>query len=334
MKEEFASLLRSFTDAGVDFAVLKGFSLIPEFCSDPALRSQYDYDFLVHPDAANAARQVLQARGYSAKVKSPGFEKENECLFAAQALALPSPDQNFYSLNIPRAVELHEALWEPNGDMIGLEAPENALGRKHRSKWRDLAFPVLSEDDALIFQALHAFQHILCYWCRPSCFLEIAHFLARRQHDAVFWEQLRLRADGHRYLPQILGLVFSLAELLFEVPLAPEVAAWTTQALPTDLSQWVRRCGQEWALARFPGNKLSLFVHRSFIENSDVWKKLERSRLFPFHRPAHVVESADQRLASRWRARWEQGRFSLTRLKFHIAGLLRYTWELPAGRQN
>jgi len=334
MKEEFAALVRAFIDADVDFAVLKGFALIPEFCPDAALRSQYDYDFLVHPDSANAARQVLQARGFSAKVKSPGFAKEKEYLFAAQPLALPSPGQNFYSVNIPRAVELHEALWEPNGDMIGVQAPENALGRKRLTNWGGLSFPVLSEHDALVFQALHAFQHILCYWCRPSCFLEVAYFLAKRQYDALFWEQLHLRVHGRRYLPQILGLVFSLSALLFEAPLAPEVAAWTTRALPASLSQWVQRRGEEWALATFPGSKLSLFVHRAFIESTDVWKNVERSRLFPIHRPARVVESADQRLASRWQAHWEQACFALSRLKFHVAGLLRYTWELPTWRRT
>ncbi|MGD0226649.1 MAG: nucleotidyltransferase family protein [Terriglobia bacterium] len=334
MKEEFDSLNRHFTAAGVDYVVLKGFALIPEFCPDAVLRSQYDYDFLVHRESASAARQVLEARGYSLKTKNPGFEKEDESHFTAQALTIPSSDQNFYSPNIPRAVELHLGLWEPIRDMIKVGTPKDALNRKRLSNWESLRFPVLAEDDSLIFQVLHAFQHLLSYWCRPSCFLEIAHFLARRQGDMEFWERFRLRVDGHRSLPQMVGLVFSMAEILFHAPLPPEVTAWTTRTLPPTLSFWVKRHGREWALARFPGSKLSLFVHRAFIEDPEIWKEIERSRLFPFHRAPKVVEPRDQGHASHWRARWDQGRFVWSRLKFHVGGLLTYFMELPAWKKN
>lgn len=334
MKEEFDSVLRAFTAAGVNYVVLKGFALIPEFCPDAALRSQYDYDFLVQTESACAAREALQERGYSLKDPSPGFQKDDESLFSAQALAIPSPDENFYSPTIPRTVELHLGLWEPNRDMIGVGTPKDVLDRKHMSNWECLCFPVLAEDDALIFQVLHAFQHMLNYWCRPSCFLEIAHFLAGREFDTAFWEHFQLRMEGHKYLPQIVGLVLAMAEMLFHAPLPPEIAGWTTCTLPAALSLWVRQHGREWALARFPGSKLSLFVHREFIADPETWKEVERSRLFPFHRPAKVVESGDQRLASRWRASWEQGHYILSRMKFHLGGFLSYTWERPGWKKN
>ena len=187
----------------------------------------------------------------------------------------------------------------------------------------------LAEDDSLIFQVLHAFQHILNYWCRPSCFLEIAHFLAGRQCDTAFWERFRLRVEGHRYLPQIVGLVSGDGgnALSCSAPARNRRRGRPAPCPPLFLSGCERH-GREWALARFPGSKLSLFVHREFIEDPEIWKEVERSRLFPFHRPAKVVESGDQRLASRWRASWEQGHFVLSRLKFHLGGFLSYTWEL------
>ena len=334
MKEEFDSLNRAFTAAGVDSVVLKGFALIPEFCPDAALRSQYDYDFLVHRESASAARHALEAHGYSLKTKNPGFEKEDESHFTAKALAIPSSDQNFYSPNIARAVELHLGLWEPFRDKIKVGTPKDALNRKRLSNWERLRFPVLAEDDSLIFQVLHAFQHLLSFWCRPSCFLEIAHFLARRQGDKEFWERFRLRVDGHPHLPQMVGLVFSMAEILFHAPLPPAAAAWTTRTLPPTLSFWVKRHGREWALARFPGNKLSLFVHRAFIEDPEIWKEIERDRLFPFHRPAKVVEPRDPGHASRWRAKLDQSHYVLSRLRFHFGGLLSYLWELPEWKRN
>jgi hypothetical protein len=334
MKEEFDSLNRGFTAAGVDYLVLKGFALMPEFCPDAALRSQYDYDFLVHRESASAARRVLEARGYSLKIKSPDFAKEDELHFTAQALAIPSPNQNFYSPNIPRAVELHLGLWEPMRDMIRLETPKDALRRKRFASWEGLRFPVLAQDDFLVFQALHAFQHILNYWCRPSCFLEVAHFLAKREGDTEFWERFRLRVEGHRYLPQIAGFVFSMAEILFHAPFSPEVAAWTTRTLPPPLAFWVRRHGQEWALARFPGNKLSLLVHRAFIEDPEAWKEIEIDRLLPLHRVPTVVESGGPGQAPHWRAKWDQSQYVVSRLMFHLGGLLTYLRELPAWKKS
>jgi len=334
MKEEFASLHRRFAAAGVDYVVLKGFALIPEFCEDAALRSQYDYDFLVRLESARAAREILETQGYSLKIKSPGFQKKDESFFTAEALAVPSAEQNFYSPNIPRAVELHLGLWESNRERVKLETPKDVLDRKRLANWEGLYFPVLADDDSLIFQALHAFQHILDYWCRPSCFLEIAHFLVGRQDDTAFWERFRLRAEGLRYLQQIVGLVFAMAEMLFRAPIPPEVSEWTTQALPSSLALWVERYGRDWALARHPGSKLSLFVHEVFIADPAIWKEVRQGRLFPFHHPAKVVESSNQRLASRWRANWEQGHFALSRLKFHAGGLVSYAWELPSWKEN
>jgi hypothetical protein len=334
MKEEFASLNRHFAAAGVDYVVLKGFALVPEFCPDAALRSQYDYDFLVRPGSAPAAHHILQSRGYARKIKSPGFQKEDESFFTAEALAIPSPDQNFYSPNIPRAVELHLGLWESDRDNVKVQTPKDVLDRKRLANWEGLCFPVLAGDDSLIFQSLHAFQHILDYWCRPSCFLEIAHFLAGRRGDKAFWERFRLRVGSYRYLPQIVGIAFAMAEMLFQAPIPPEVSAWTTSALPAPLTLWAERYGREWALAPHPGSKLSLFAHEVFIEDPESWKAVRRSRLLPFHRPATVVESADQHLASSWRAKWEQARFNFSRLKFHLGGLLRYTWESPSWKEN
>lgn len=329
MKEEFESLNRRFEAAGVEYAVLKGFALIPDYCPDAGLRSQYDYDYLVAEGSLAKAQQVLEAVGYSKKVQSPGFERAGESLFAAEPLSLPSPDANFYSADIPRTVELHLGLWEPNRDMISLDVPNDVLGRKCLVNWEGLRFPVLADEDALVLQALHAFQHTLDYWCRPSCFLEIAYFIARRRSDSAFWERFRSRLEGRRRLFEIVGLVFAMAESLFKAPIPTEVRAWTTEKLSAALSLWVQRHGWNWALARFPGSKLSLLVHRQFIEDADLWKEVMLNRLFPIHRPAKVVEPGNPTLSSRTLATCGQWKFVWSRLRFHLGGFLGYAWELP-----
>jgi hypothetical protein len=327
MREEFGSLNRRFEAAGVKYAVLKGFALIPDYCPDAALRSQYDYDYLVHPGSLEIAQRALQSAGYSRKVRNPEFDKMGEFFFSAQPLSVPPPKEDFYSANLPRDVELHLSLWEPNGEMIDVEAPNDALDRSRPAEWEGLRFPVLADDDTLIFEALHAFQHILAFWCKPSFFFEVAYFIAQRYSDEVFWERFRSRLQRHRYLPRIVGLVFSMAAMLFRAPVPAEVSKWTTGALPATLSGWVERYGKHWALARFPGSKLSLFVHREFIENPEVWREVRRSRLFPFHRPAQVAEPAGPGLTSKWAASWGQAYFVLSRLRFHLKAWLSYAWE-------
>jgi len=329
MKTEFGSLNCRFKAAGVDYVVLKGFTLIPDFCPDASLRSQYDYDYLVRPESVGLAQRTLEAAGYSRKTRSPGFEPAGEFLFAAQPLSLPSPDEDFYGAHIPRTVEVHVSLWQTDRDMINLDVPEDALDRKRMANWDGLCFPVLAEDDSLIFQALHTFQHILSYWCRPSCFLEIAHFIAQRYSDEAFWEQFRSRVGGRRQLPEIVALVFSMAETLFGAPLPSQIRVWVEANLRPTLSLWVRRYGRNWALAPFPGSKLTLFLHREFIDDPAVWREIARSRLFPFHRPARVAEPGGPSLTSRRKANWSQCHFVLRRLQFHLGSLLSYGWELP-----
>jgi hypothetical protein len=329
MREEFASLNRRFEAAGVEYAVLKGFALVPDYCPDAGLRSQYDYDYLVAEGSLAKAQQVLEAAGYSKKVQSPGFEKVGASLFAPQSLHLPASDEDFYSSGISRTVELHLSLWEPNRDRIRLETPAGALDRTTLATWEGLRFPVLADEDALVLQALHAFQHTLDYWCRPSCFLEIAYFIARRHSDSAFWERFRSRLEGRRHLFEIVGLVFALAASLFKAPIPTEVRAWTTENLSAALSLWVQRHGWNWALARFPGSKLSLLVHRQFVEDADLWKDVMLSRLIPIHRPARVVESGNPTLSSRTLATWGQWRYVYSRVKFHVGGALGYAWELP-----
>ncbi len=334
MRQEFGSLLHAFHAAGVDFAVLKGFALIPEYCPDAALRSQLDYDFLIREDSAGAARRALEALGYTVQPPRPGRQKGEETAFNPPPLPEAPADPSFYTPNIPRPVELHLSLWESIGEEINVDAPTDALDRKDLSNWDVLTFPVLAEDDFLILQALHTFQHILASWCRPSCFLEIAHFLERRQGDLALWNRLRSRAQGRRTLARILGLVFAISELLFHAPVPPTLAEWTTGSLPTPLSLWVRRHGRRWALARFPGSKLSLFVHHAFIEDPRLWKEIARKRLFPLHQCPRGVESGSQGLGSNWRVEWQQGLYAFSRLKFHVGGLLNYVWELPAWKRT
>jgi len=328
MKREFDSLGRAFQRAGVDYAVLKGFSLVLAYVPDACLRSQYDYDFLVDPRSLETAKQVLTTAGLCEKSQSPGLDPQGVTSFVGEPLGCSFSGEEWYSWRIPRRVELHLDLWEYDRDGIRLALPEGVLQRKRSASWEGLWFPVLADEDALLFQCLHAFHHILDYWCRPSCFLEIAQFLAGRALDRSFWHSFRSRVSRDPNLSDITSLVFCLASELFGAPVPTEFDLGGATHRSRALDRWVRLYGIGWSLTRFPGSKLSLLLHREFVEDPALWRQVRRSRLLPFHRPARVAEPRQSNLSSNWKAVWQQWRFAVARFRCHLLGLTTYAWHL------
>jgi hypothetical protein len=324
MKGEFRALNWHLDAAGAEYAVLKGFALVPDYCPDAALRSQYDYDYLVSPRTAASAEAALENLGYCRKVQSPGHEPEGVSLMAPRPLGPPAADGGFYSASLARGVELHTKLWEYDADGVRVETPPDVLERRQPAAWEGLSFPALDGTDALLFQVLHAFHHLLDHWCRLSCFLEIARFLDRRHADSDFWERFRARVQPLGYAPEVTGLVLAMAGSLFDAPLPREVSRWA--APPPAVSLWVQHYGLDWALAPFPGSKLSLFVHAAFVEDAHTWRRIRRARLFPWHRPAQVVGAGDPAVSpvAAWKSRAEQWRFVLGRARFHFGALCEY----------
>jgi Uncharacterised nucleotidyltransferase len=325
MRQEFARVNSYFDEAKIDYAVLKGFSLVPEYCPDAVLRSQYDYDYLVHPRSLANAQRVLQAAGFSS-IRQSLYEPAGAVRFVSQPFGLPFSHQDYYSREIPRAVELHLSLWEPNREMIAIGTPQGALDRRQLVTWEGLPFPVLAEEDVLIFQSLHAFHHVLDYWCRLSCFLEIACCMARRRSDLSFWNRFLSRVNGCRFLPETVSLVFSMAEMLFDAPVPSEVNGWSSRQRLRNLRLWVERHGKNWALASHPGSKLSLLIHREFVDYPRTWRTVKWGRLFPLHRPARVSAGRNATLRSTWKASWHQWVFAFSRLAFHIKAAMSYAW--------
>ena len=108
MAEEFDLLNRRFERAGIEYAVWKGFALIPEYCPDACLRPSYDYDYIISPNAWDGAQQTLLAAGYACR-SEPGTRSELTFLPPASLRRLSHAGLGLYSTTIPRKVELHLA---------------------------------------------------------------------------------------------------------------------------------------------------------------------------------------------------------------------------------
>jgi len=323
MATEADTINRCLERAGVDYAVLKGFALVPDYVPDANIRITYDHDYLVSPEAISRVSEALQAAGYRAKK-----ERENRTLvYFRHPPRRPYDRDDLYSPGFPRTVEIHPQFWEAENIKVPLRLPEDPLTRLRSRRWQGLRFRSLGEEDELIFQVLHVFRHILHNWCRLSAFLEIAHFLERRSGDSSLWERLRDTLSGNRPLCGIFAVVFSLATDLFggriPSPLSPELAA----SLEGPLASWMTRYGKGSALNNFSLDKFSLFLHREFVQDAAAWREIRRARLLPLQRPHRAAQAKTPSLASRSVAAWNQGVHVARRLLHHLKAGVIYGWE-------
>lgn len=316
MRQEFDSLNLHFERAGIEYAVWKGFALIPEYCPDACLRPTYDYDYLISEGALEYAQGVLQAAGYFRK---PDLGTPHSVNFRHSNLPsrlAPSPG-GLYAATLPRNVELHVTLWDEDAFGIPLRVPYRPLDRRLRRTWHGLSFYSLAEEDAFVFQMLHTFQHILHNWCRLGWLWEIAHFLEHRSTDAPFWEKLYGHLEANEPLTNVVALVISLAAGIFHVALPAPIKNQILGAMRDQIALWVDHYGLRSALDNFSENKYLLFLYREFVRDEATWRQIRRTRLLPMHRPNRVAGSAASATSVLLPASWKQGWYVVQRLIHH-----------------
>jgi Uncharacterised nucleotidyltransferase len=329
-EKEFMNLSKLFEDGGVEHAVLKGLALVPDYCPDPTLRTQYDHDYLLRPDSLKRAEDFLQSAGYVRKNPS-----EDHPIVYFQPVPVVDPfaeSLGLYSVGLRRPIELHLKLWDSAEEKIDLRLPEDFLDRVCRRPWRDSEYPALADEDSLVFQVLHAFRHMLRNWSRLSVFLEISYFLKRQASDSDFWLRYRDRIRNLRWVPEASVLVFSLAKKLFGPSVPTEIEALVPSRFSALVDLWIERYGQRAALANFRNDKCSLLLHGEFVDNRSEWAKIRRLRLFPMHRPHRLPDVLYKRGPQGVRRRWAGCLHAFQRFKFHAFSVFCYVWEYPQWR--
>ena len=327
VRKECSALHRLFGDAGIQFALLKGLAMVPDYCPDATLRTQYDHDYLIRPDALARAEAALQTAGYRPKMSPEGYH-------ITYIRPLPQSDSptgpaGIYSARLQRPVELHIRLWENAEERIEIPLRDDFMDRLRNRVGLGLEYRALCEEDGLMFQVLHAFRHILRNWCRLSVFLEISHFLNQRAGDSGFWRQYQDRLADLRWMPEVSTLVFNLTQSLFGTFIPPEFNPQVDRRFSAIAGKWIELYGVPGALANFRGNKNSLFLHRELVTDRSAWAEIRRRRLFPLRRPHRlpdVLFNRGQNVSMRSLA---QHLHSMGRLKFHTLSAIRYAWEYP-----
>jgi Uncharacterised nucleotidyltransferase len=316
---ELKSINSAFQSADLSYAVLKGFSLWPHSVPRPELRSQLDLDFLVAAEGASLARQILEARGYHLRAISGHTWEFKTYEMPGKTL------KNLYADKLCRSVELHI---EASTDGTGL------LARAGKLSIHDICTPVLSPADLLVGQGSHLFKHISTGFVRAAHLIEFRRHVITRYRDVSFWHELQALAQRDPMASMELGMVTLLITNALGT-FAPEaLISWTVDRLPARARLWVELYGKETILADFPGNKFYLLLQRELGPTGFSAERSVRKSLLPLRLPPPFARArTNETQWMRVQRYYDQLRFILVRLRFHVVEGLRYFRESIRWRQ-
>jgi len=312
--EEFARINAAFRNAGMEYANLKGFTLVPGYCPDPSLRCQMDFDFLMSERQAQQCQDLLRSLGYSLMASNTQVME-----FKSHAGSVPHV-KDLYKAKPQHSVEVHLC------DDSRFEFQSSLLESSVAVTVDGAPYPALAPEDMFLSQASHIFRHIRSEWTRVSWLLELRHFVLFRREDAAFWREVQARAAIAPGAAVAIGAALMLTEKAFGNFVPDELRDWTVATLPVPVARWITRFGDEVLLADFPGSKLYLILERELDDSQQTSSKIRR-RLLPLRGPARVTAAAAVGVGERFKALRFQWRYFFFRLRFHAAQTPRYLWE-------
>lgn len=331
LARQFDFLNQKFKGAGVRYAAVKGFSLVPQFCSDASLRHQSDFDYLVDHQSFPLARQILEEAGYALKNR-----KTNEFVFLMPSAGIPLPGDGQYEAHAPHAVELRFALWDTDFHGVSLTEPGFSVDNVQPHQWQELVFLTLPEDEVFLLQVIHAFNHILTGWIRISWLYEIGYFLSQRATERSLWERVETRIGTDPLLREMVIVVMELSAQLFQAPVPPTSQIWADKLRP-EVRIWIRNYARPWIFASngadqsdlFSAAKVVLFLHQQYLPDPSSRRHLKLTRLFPWVQFSRRTRSIVTNSSANSGGRRRQIKRASIRLLFHVTGGLRYLCEIP-----
>jgi hypothetical protein len=337
MAQQFDFLNDKLNFAGVRYAVVKGFSLMPAFCPDSSLRHQSDFDYLVDDQSLSLARTVLEDAGYSLKKG-----KANELVFLKPSAGMPCPDDGQYEPDSPYAVELRRAFWDIEMHGVSFGEPRFSVDKATIRRWKELSFRALPEEDMFLIQVIHAFNHILTGWVRMSWLYEIAYFLNQRSTDGALWErvQSRVAAEDDPLLREMVIVVCELSRHFYRAP-TPSMFNSCSDELRLPIRLWIQNYASKWMFARNRADRFSLFsaapfvlfLHQQYLPETSARRHIVRSRLLPWEQLLRRARSIQANSSANEGSRRRQFKRAFIRLTFHLTAGLRYMWEAPHWRK-
>jgi Uncharacterised nucleotidyltransferase len=333
MSHRFDAVNKRFNDAGVHYAVIKGFSLVPQFCPYAPLRHQADLDYLVDEQSLPDACRGLIDAGYTGQ-KSPSSK---ESIFVIPG-GSPSRGDEQYSPHAPHAIELHTDIWDSKMHRLPPIPSLFSFAQARTRQWNGFTFPALADEGAFLLQVLHACHHIFAQWIRMSCLFEIAYFLHRRATDTELWSGVEQRVGDSAVLREFIVIITEVAARLFAAPLPTLVQGWSATIRPGPRT-WIEYYARNWAFdglpvynfSLFPRTKLALFLHHQY--RSASWaQQTGPQNESSFSRLSRMASSIRSDPSLILNTGWWRSQHLIRRTAFHALAEVRYACEIPRWR--
>lgn len=341
IRQQFDMLNGDFDHAGVEYAALKGFSLVPEYCPDASARPLSDLDYLIGRSSIDRAEKILAARGYIQQMRARFSEcwwttrRGEELIFWKPARA-PKSDRDRYDPDAPWTIELHIPASDPGRNEPPLPARGLRLDRRVLRQADGRDFYALPMEDMFLGQVMHAFRHwAVNSTARPSWLFELGYFLKHREDGDPLWDRVNHRMRSDSLVAEAAGLMVRLVTLVFG-DVHPKAEVWAAALNPT-IQRWLDLYGRESVLAGcdgydsglFPRSKLILFLKEEYSPDFQTGLGLRGRSLLSMRALERLTRPAEGSSNFRLEVIRRRVGWLASRSLHNARANLRYFWELP-----
>jgi Uncharacterised nucleotidyltransferase len=296
LRSELALVSDRLESEHIEFVLLKGFSVGPEYTLDPRLRMHYDFDLFVPQESIESAYRTVLSLGYEPLASNVHIPKDHLPTLARKTGWRWQSDP--FDPEIPPAVELHFRFWNSEAERLSAPGVEEFWQRRVVQD----GLPVLHPADRLAYAALHLHRHLFHGNARVNHVYEIARFLETQAENTPFWTGWRkLHSEPVRRLQAV---AFRLAVAWFGCRFAPE-AAEEVQHLASDVSAWFEYYAASPLEALFHPNKHELWLHLALLDSSRDRRKILFRKILPLTLPAPYGDVFVPAREITFRIRWK-----------------------------
>jgi len=320
VKATYSEAACAFQTAGLEFAVLKGFTHCPRFVSDPRLRPHGDIDLHFPQENVNRAYDVVLKLGYE-----PIRAHDSHPLNHLPTLVRKTGWEwkgDYFDIEIPVSLELHYRLWQPEIERFSPAGLDRFWERRQGRELDGLHFTGLHPADEAANAALHLLRHLLRGSSRPLHVYEMAWMLHHSADDTSFWNAWIDLHDAS--LRRLEVICFLLAHIWFDCRL-PRAVVDEIEQLPSGVKRWLAEYAWSPLASKFQPNKDELWLHWSLLDSLSGRVAVLRRRLIPERLPGPVdgVHIPDHRLTWRmqFRRRWRFLKYAGSRVLHHARAI-------------
>jgi predicted MFS family arabinose efflux permease len=321
-QDTYREVAAGFDAAGLDYAVLKGFSHCPLFVPDPRHRPQGDIDFLLTPEQVDGAWDAALRLGYQ-----PIAERDRHPTDHLPTMVRKTGWQwrgDLYDPEMPLSIELHFRFWNLKTERLAPEGLDCFWERRQGRELEGLRFTGLDPADMIAYSTLHILRHQLRGDPRLFHTYELAWLLHHHADDAELWSAWHESHDPS--LRRLEAVCFALAQRWYACRL-PDAAREEIERLPAEVNRWLELHAWSPVASMFHANKDELWLHWALLESRRDRIAVIRRRVVPerLPGPADAVHVPENQLTWRIRAR---GRVRY--LQYVFARLWHHTRALPS----